>query len=66
MALANSLLQIAQIVEAAQDLIPALNAVRTEIPDDEWDALIDRHPQLDALLDACADLEHAVEHEPEA
>ena len=66
MALANSLLQIAQIVEAAQDLIPALETVRNEIPDDDWDALIKRYPQLDALLEACCDLEYAVMHEPEA
>lgn len=65
MALANSLLQITQIVEAAQGLIPAIEAIR-DIPEDEWEALIRRCPQLDALFGACLDVEHAVGHEPEA
>jgi hypothetical protein len=61
MSLATNLLRIAQLADAASEMLPLLEQVRNAYTDNEWEALEEAHPALCALVGACADIEAAVE-----
>jgi hypothetical protein len=61
MALTTTLLQIAQLADSANEMLPLLQAARDAYSDEEWEALEEQHPALCELVAACADIEAAVE-----
>jgi hypothetical protein len=52
---------LGNVIESAEDVAKALQAMREEIPDDQWERLTDANPALDRLVSACIDLEASLE-----
>ena len=61
MALATNLLRIAQLADAAHEMLPLLTEIRATYTDEQWEELEAAHPALAGLVGACADIEAAVE-----
>ncbi len=54
-----ALLAMAELVDSANDVTAALQALRDGTTDEEWEAIID-NPLVDALISACMDVEACV------
>ena len=48
---------LGNVLDSAEDVVQALQAMRDEIPDEQWDQLCESYPALDRLISACIDLE---------
>lgn len=54
-----ALLAIAELVDSANEVTAALQALRDGTTDEEWEAIID-NPLVDALISACMEVEACV------
>ena len=61
MSLANSLLHLAQVVDASAGVANAMQALRDAYSDEEWSAIEEAHPLIAELASACASLEDCLE-----
>lgn len=61
MSLANSLLHLAQVVDASAGVANAMQALRDAYSDEEWSAIEESHPLIAELASACASLEDCLE-----
>ena len=57
---ADSLEQLVQLTDTAQEVTKALVNLREELTEEQWETLID-NPAVDALISSCMDLEYIVE-----
>jgi len=58
MDLATALLNLAQVVDAGNDVVAALQAIRDGISDEKYEALEAEYPLIAELMNACCELEH--------
>ena len=63
--LTDSLEQVSATVENAKTVVLHLQYLRANTSDDDWDKLMENE-KLEALIDACTDLECVVEDEDAA
>ena len=61
MDIANALLQLAELHDAAAEIPALLEACRDAYTDEEWEAMEKDHPTIAALISACCDIEAAVD-----
>jgi uncharacterized protein Yka (UPF0111/DUF47 family) len=52
---------LGNVIDSAEDVVQALQAMRDEIPDEQWDQLADSYPALDRLISSCIDLEPSLD-----
>lgn len=52
---------LGKVISSATEVARALQTMRDEIPDEQWEQLIEKHPSLDRLISACIDLEADLE-----
>jgi uncharacterized protein Yka (UPF0111/DUF47 family) len=52
---------LGNVIDSAEDVVQALQAMRDEIPDEQWEQLTTSYPSLDRLISSCIDLEASLE-----
>lgn len=52
---------LGKVISSAENVVQALQTMRDEIPDEQWEQLIEKHPSLNRLISACIDLEADLE-----
>jgi hypothetical protein len=60
-AVLSAMVRTAHIIDAATRAVDALQSIRDEIPEDEFEALEMAWPQLADLMSAAVELEHLLE-----
>jgi|LauGreDrversion4_2_1035121.scaffolds.fasta_scaffold121108_4 hypothetical protein len=60
MDIANALIKLAELHDAAAEIPALLQALRDAYSDDEWEAMEAQHPRVADLISACCDIEAAV------
>jgi len=53
--------RMTEFLESAESILEALRRIREEIPNEEYEALEEKYPAIEALVCAAADLEYQME-----